>query len=561
MLWVRASVALTTRRLLSDKGVTQIRVARNFSCKEGVRRVWRRRDRAVNPVSWLKTSVLYCDDALDRLRSIPDECIDLIYLDPPFFSNRHYEVVWGDEAEMRSFEDKWDGGMPVYIDFLRQRVEHMYRALKPTGSLYFHCDWHASHYIKVMLDEFFTLSRFRNEVVWKRTTAHSSAKRFAPIHDTLLYYAKSSEFTWNEPREPYEDAYLRRYYKYDDGDGRLYWRADLCAAGTRKGSSGQPWRGIDPAEKGMHWKFTVEKLDELDAEGRIYWPPRGTMPQYKRYRDELKGKAVGDLWTDVDRINPVGNERVGYPTQKPEALLERIIAASSNPGDIVLDPFCGCGTTIAVAERLHRKWIGIDISPTAVKVMKRRMDDLGATGVEVEGLPVTEADLKRLKPFEFQNWVIQAVLGTHSPRRSGDMGIDGYSFFYRYPIQVKRSDGVGRNVVDNFETAIARDGSEKGYIVAFSFTGGAKAEAARSRSSGGPEVVLVTVADVIRTGELVEQGADPEKVAPDLIGLFAAWAAEAKQRRPVIQPMRSDAKPSPRELVKSERTPVADPED
>jgi DNA modification methylase len=473
-------------------------------------------------------------------------------LDPPFFSNRNYEVIWGEEAEIRSFEDKWDGGMPVYIDFLRQRVEQMYRVLRPTGSLFFHCDWHASHYIKVMLDEFFGLRQFRNEIVWKRTSAHSSAKRYAPVHDVILYYAKGDGFVWNEPREDYDEAYLKKYYRFDDGDGRLYWRNSLTAAGTRRGRSGMPWRGIDVAATGQHWKFTRESLDRLDAEGRIYWPPGGGFPRIKRYRDDLKGKAVADIWTDVDRINPVGRERVGYPTQKPEALLERIIAASSNPGDIVLDPFCGCETTIAVAERLRRQWIGIDISPTAVGVMKRRMEDMGAVGVEVEGLPVTEADLRTLKPFEFQNWVVQRVLGTHSPRKSGDMGIDGYSFFYRHPIQVKRSDGVGRNVVDNFETAIARDGGEKGYLVAFSFTSGAKAEAARSRSSGGPEVVLVRVSDIIRTGELVDQGADPAMVAPDLMGLFSAYTRDTPPR-PIVEPMRSDARPSPQELIRSAR--------
>lgn len=506
----------------------------------------------MTPIGYLETSVLFCDDSLDRLRQFPDACIDLIYLDPPFFSNRNYEVIWGEEAEMRSFEDKWDGGMPVYIDFLRQRVEQMYRVLRPTGSLFFHCDWHASHYIKVMLDDFFTMGQFRNEIAWKRTTAHSSAKRFSPVHDTILYYTKSNHRTWNEPREPYDEAYLNRYYKYDDGDGRLYWRADLTGAGTRQGETGSTWRGHDPGRIGRHWMVTPAELDRLDAERRIYWPPKGGMPQHKRYREDLKGRAVGDIWTDVNRINPVGNERVGYPTQKPEALLERIIEASSNSGDIVLDPFCGCGTTIAVAERLRRQWIGIDISPTAVTVMKRRMDDMGVTGIRVEGLPVTEADLRTLKPFEFQNWVIQRVLGTHSPRKSGDMGIDGYSFFNRYPIQVKRSDGVGRNVVDNFETAIARDGAEKGYLVAFSFTSGAKAEAARSRASGGPEVVLVKVRDVIRTGELIDQGADPELVAPDLMGLFAP-RTEENQKRPVIRPMRSDAKPTPAELVQSAR--------
>lgn len=481
----------------------------------------------MSPLGYLETGIIECADNLETLARLPDHCIDLVYLDPPFFSNRNYQVIWGDESEVRSFEDQWEGGMNVYVAWMRDRAREMHRVLKPTGSLYFHCDWHASHYLKVMLDGLFGLPQFRNEIIWKRTTAHSSAKRFAPIHDTILYYAKGRQPTWNSPREEYDQAYLDKYYKFDDGDGHLYWRADLCASGVRNGESGLPWRGIDPSDKGMHWKFTVGRLDELDAEGRIYWPPRGKMPQYKRYRDDLKGKAVADLWLDVDRINPVGSERVGYPTQKPEALLERIVLASSNPGDIVLDPFCGCGTTLVVAERLKRQWIGIDISPTAAKVMKRRLEVIGAT-VDVRGLPVTADDLKQLKPFEFQNWIIQSVLGTHSPRKSGDMGIDGFSFFERYPIQVKQSERVGRNVVDNFETAVRREGSPKGYIIAFSFGRGAVEEAARTRLDAGPEIVLVTVSDVLRVGGLIESAEadrrepDLRRETPDLLELFRA---------------------------------------
>ncbi len=516
----------------------------------------------MNPVGYLETGVIECADNLETLSKMPAGCIDLIYLDPPFFSNRNYQVVWGEEAEMRSFDDKWEGGMNEYVEWMLKRAREMHRVLKPSGSLYFHCDWHASHYLKVMLDGLFGLSQFRNEIIWKRTTAHSSAKRFAPVHDTILYYSKSQHCTWNEPREAYAQSYLDRYYKFDDGDGRLYWRADLCAAGTRKGRSGLPWRGIDPAEKGMHWKFTIDKLDELDSEGRIYWPPRGTMPQYKRYRDELKGKAVADIWLDVDRINPVGNERVGYPTQKPEALLELIIATSSNPGDIVLDPFCGCGTTIAVAERLHRQWIGIDISPTAASVMRRRLEDMGASA-DVRGLPITVADLKQLKPFEFQNWIIQRVLGSHSPRKSGDMGIDGFSFFERLPIQVKQSERIGRNVVDNFETAIQRHGSHKGYIVAFSFGRGAVDEAARTRLADGPEVVLVKVADVVRVGELIESAErdrrlpDLSSLSPDLMGLFNAQERASQERLPFPAPPDA-AKRSARVLADSERRTATD---
>jgi site-specific DNA-methyltransferase (adenine-specific) len=210
--------------------------------------------------------------------------------------------------------------MLAYLTMMAPRLRELHRVLKPTGSLYLHCDPAASHYLKVILDAIFGGSNFRNEIVWKRTTAHSSAKKYAPVHDTLLYYVKTPSAVWNAPRTDYAQEYLDKYYRFDDGDGRLYWRNSLTAAGVRKGSSGLPWRGIDVAATGQHWKFTRERLDQLDAEGRIYWPPNGGFPQIKRYRDELKGKAVPDIWDDIDRINPVSSERLGYPTQKPEAL-------------------------------------------------------------------------------------------------------------------------------------------------------------------------------------------------------------------------------------------------
>jgi DNA modification methylase len=453
-------------------------------------------------VAPLEPGTLYNDDNLDRLGTFPDESVDLIYLDPPFFSNRVYEVIWGDEAEVRSFEDRWEGGIQHYIGWMRERVDQLHRVLKPTGSLYLHCDPHASHYLKVMLDQVFGGALFRNEVVWKRTTAHSSAKRYGPVHDLIYYYGRSKNVTWNAARTEYEEEYLDRYYKFDDGDGRLYWRADLCAAGTRKGQSGAPWRGLDPAAKGMHWKFTIERLDELDKEGRIYWPAGGTRwPQYKRYREELKGKAVDDVWTDIDRINPKAAERLGYPTQKPEALLERIILASSNPGDVVLDPFCGCGTTVAVAERLKRGWIGIDISPTAMEIMQRRLWNQSRVVPTIVGAPDSLDDLKGLKPFEFQNWVINKIHGTHSPRKSGDMGIDGFTFLDKSPVQVKQSESVGRNVVDNFETAIRRVGNDTGYIFAFSFTKGSVEEAARAKWEERLDIRLVRIGTLLKPEE------------------------------------------------------------
>jgi DNA modification methylase len=390
-----------------------------------------------------------------------------------------------------------------------------------------------------MLDGVFGSGNFRNEIIWKRTTSHSSVQRYSPIHDVILYYGASKDVTWNSPRQAYTDQYLDKYYRFDDGDGRRYSRDNITGAGRRAGPSGLPWRGFAPNTINRHWSTTPDELDRLDAEGRIYWPKIGKgFPRLKRYMAELQGRAVGDIWNDIDPINARAAERLGYPTQKPETLLERIIAASSDEGAIVLDPFCGCGTTVAVAERMARRWIGIDISPTAVNLMKRRLEK--ATNrrctPKVVGLPVTADDLRQLKPFEFQNWVIQKFWGTHSPRKSGDMGIDGYSFLVNDPIQVKQSDRVGRNVVDNFETAVRRAGKDKGYVVAFSFTRGAYEEVARARWEGKLDIRLVTVEELIVPS--------PDKILPNLASVAELPLPPARSR---------EARPSAQELINSDR--------
>jgi DNA modification methylase len=459
----------------------------------------------------IDTSVLYCDDNLARLAELPEESVDLIYLDPPFFSNRVYEVIWGDEAEVRSFEDRWEGGIQHYVGWMRARCEQLHRLLKPSGSMYLHCDPHASHYLKVMLDSVFNPSNFRSEVVWKRSSAHSGSRRWGPVHDTILFYSRSERYTWNQQYTAESPESIAKWYVHEDERGR-YKRGDLTGPGVRTGESGQPWRGFDPTSKGRHWAVPREVLatipnlpassspqDALDAlfeDGRIIWPKKpGGQPMLRRYQHEAKGVPANDVITDVPPLSLTTSERLGYPTQKPEALLERIIRASSNEGDVVLDPFCGCGTTVAVADRLSREWIGIDISTTAMTVMERRLKKQRVSPAIV-GLPTTADALKHLPPFEFQNWVINALNGTHSPRRVGDMGIDGFSFFDKYPIQVKQSESVGRNVVDNFETAIRRAGSDTGYIVAFSFTRGAFEEVARARSEG-LTIRLVKIAEVL----------------------------------------------------------------
>lgn len=452
-------------------------------------------DRAVLPFTdALETRVLYREDNLERLVQMPSESVDLVYLDPPFFSNKVYEVIWGDEAEVRSFEDRWEGGIQHYIGWMKERLVELHRVLKPSGSLYLHCDPHASHYLKVMLDGVFGSARFRNEVVWKRTSAHNRLRRFGPVHDVILFYTKSDRWTWNAQYVPYDVDYVDNFYRHIEPEtGRRYRLSDVTSnrPGGRYLLNGQPPPG------NRYWGYSEETMLKFEASGRLVYSRNG-IPSYKRYLDEMPGQLIQDVWTDIPPLSSGSSEREGWPTQKPESLLERIISASSNPGDVVLDPFCGCGTTVAVAERLARPWIGIDISQTAMDIMVWRLDkDTHGWRPPVFGAVDTIDDLRALKPFEFQNWVIRAMDGEHSPKKSGDMGIDGYSFMHRYPIQVKQSEKVGRNVVDNFETAVRRAKHDTGYIVAFSFTKDAFEEAARAKAEDGLNITLVKVAEVM----------------------------------------------------------------
>jgi len=428
---------------------------------------------------------LFYGDNLEVLSGLPAESVDLVYLDPPFNSARNYNVIFArgadanhvaqdTSAQIEAFSDTWTwthtteqqyaaavtGGVPgkvadaltairtllgendalAYIVNMAPRLVQLHRVLRPTGSLYLHCDPTMSHYLKVLLDAIFDPRNFHNEIIWKRTGAHSSAKKFGPVHDTILYYTKSNKFTWNAPRTEYTEEYLDKYYRYDDGDGRLYWRNSLTAAGVRKGSSGQPWRGFDVSASGQHWKFKIETLDELDAAGRIYFPPGGRgFPQIKRYRDELKGLAVGDIWADIDKLNPQAAERLGYPTQKPVALLERILAASSNDGDIVLDPFAGCGTTVDAAQRMNRRWIGVDITYIAIDLIEKRLihtygEAITAT-YDIAGIPRDLGGAQALfdqNPFDFERWAVSRVGAQPNEKQVGDRGIDGVA---RFPLK------------------------------------------------------------------------------------------------------------------------------
>ena len=400
---------------------------------------------------------LICGDNLEILATMDKESVDLIYIDPPFFSNRNYEIIWGDEAEIRSFEDRWEGGINVYIDWMKQRVMELHRVLKPTGSFYLHCDWHAGHYLKVMMDDVFGYNNLRNEIVWCYRGAGYPKKDFGKRHDTIFRYSKTDDYMFNldDVREEYAEATKERFKHY--------------VGNVREGRD-----------------FGYQTLNPL-------------------------GKQPDDWW-QIQPIAPSAKERLGYPTQKPETLLERIIKASSNKGDVVLDAFCGCGTALAVAEKLGRYWIGVDISPSAIALIKNRLASIGVSekDIDIIGMPQRVDDLKGFKPYEFQYWAINEMHATPSPRKSGDMGIDGFSFLEHHPIQVKQSEGIGRNVIDNFETAIKRyyktqTKEMKGYIVAFSFGKGAYEEVARVKKEG-LEIKLVTVQDILDRKFSVSKG-------------------------------------------------------
>lgn len=491
------------------------------------------------PSSLLDTRIVYCGDCLDQLRKLPDDCVDLIYIDPPFNSNRNYEVFWGETKEKRAFEDRHESTQ-AYIDFMRPRCVELARVLKKTGSFYYHCDWHASHYVKVMLDQIFGENRFQNEIIWKRTSAHGSAKRYGPVHDNIFFYSGSEKYTWNPQFQPYDPDYLEMFFEQSDEDGRRWKRMDLTGDGVRYGESGAEWRGIDVTAKGRHWAIpkevceqlklpdslsVTERLDALDSAGMIHWPKKEDgVPRIRQYADKMPGVPLQTVWTDIRPLHNMSRERLGYPTQKPLSLLERIVKASSNDNDIVLDAFCGCGTAIVAAQNLNRQWIGIDISPTSCRVMAKRLRDISklpeddklwkiGRGFIVRDLPRSEAELRRIPPFEFENWAVIALGGIGNKAQVGDMGVDGRIFpvgatpqvkadafdfmDHWYPIQVKQKDKVGRPDIDSFEAMMARENRTKGFFVSFAFTSDALSEISSFFRKSGRVIVPFTVKEIL----------------------------------------------------------------
>ncbi|MGH2973398.1 MAG: DNA methyltransferase [Solirubrobacterales bacterium] len=427
-----------------------------------------------------QSGALFYGDNLDVLRRyVDDESVDLVYLDPPFNSNASYNVLFAEQdgsrsaAQIQAFGDTWrwdqsaanayeeaveSGGdvsramrafrtilsasnMLAYLAMMAPRLVELHRVLKSTGSLYLHCDPTASHYLKLLLDSVFGPRCFRSEIVWKRSSAHSDTKQgrriHGHIHDVILFYTKGGEdWTWNPVFTPYDEAYVESKYRHvEDDTGRRYRLSDLTAA-KPGGDTSYEWHGRTPY-RGRYWAYSREKMDQFYEEGRIRFPAKvGGVPELKRYLDEQLGVPLQDLWTDLDPINAKAAERLGYPTQKPESLLERIIETSSNEGDVVLDPFCGCGTAVAVSEKLNRRWVGIDITCLATHLIKSRLFDAFGEGIDfsVTGEPTTleeAAQLAEEDRMQFEVWALGLVGARSEQKKKGrDGGIDGELLFH-----------------------------------------------------------------------------------------------------------------------------------
>jgi site-specific DNA-methyltransferase (adenine-specific) len=513
---------------------------------------------------------LYYGDNLDVLRThVADASVDLIYLDPPFNSNAGYNVLFkaasgaGADASIEAFDDTWTWGdsakdalmdiasgtnrqlhvmmdamhralgenaLMAYLAMMAVRLVELHRVLKPTGSLYLHCDPTASHYLKLVLDAVFGAANFRNEIIWKRTSGHSSARRWGPVHDTILFYSTSGDYHWNDSFQAHDAAHIAAKYGSRDGEAN-YMAADLTGAGLRSGDSGKAWRGFDPTSIGRHWAVprkvpadrvqlddwggltTQAKLDRLDEAKLIYWPKKmGGFPRFKRLL--TAGVPVQSVVTDIAPLNSQAQERLGYPTQKPRALLERIIAASSNPGDRVLDPFCGCGTAVDAAQKLGRVWTGIDVTHLAIGMIEDRMR-AGYEGIAFEtiGVPRDLASAERLArddPHQFQQWVCWQVGGFPRDKKGGDKGVDGWfnhlgagGRVETGVISVKAGNIVNPTMVRDLGRVMERDGHRFGLFITKSLpTKGMRDEAAshptvETEFGRFPGLQIVTLAELM----------------------------------------------------------------
>ena len=513
---------------------------------------------------------LYFGDNLDILRQyVADESADLIYLDPPFNSNVNYNAFFQEQtgelsdAQITAFEDTWHWGleseaayraavtdgpekladllqamraflgqsdMMAYLSMMAPRIAELHRVLKPTGSIYLHCDPTASHYLKLLMDAVFGPKNFRNEITWQRTESHNTAVKYGNVADILLYYAKSDTATWNRGfhkygENKYSEQQMKRF-RHVDEEGRRYRLDDLTAPRPNSSSGKFEWRGTMPGPS-RGWGYKLEQLEEWWSEGRIHTKRDGTprMDGLKVYLDDAEGKPLQNIWTDIPRIPNTSAERLDYPTQKPEALLERIINASSNEGDLVLDPFCGCGTATVAAERLNRRWIGIDVTHLAMSLMRHRLHDTFGGELrpyEVVGVPqdpASAAALAQHDRYQFEWWGVSLVDArpARDKKKGADAGIDGVINFFddnsgkarRIVVQVK-SGQVNRGMIATLKGDMAREQAEIGLFITLNEPTRPMLQEAASAGFYTPEhypdhqyprLQILTVADLLNGAE------------------------------------------------------------
>lgn len=453
--------------------------------------------------------LFYGDNLLVLRDSIKDACVDLIYLDPPFNSNASYNILFkgpaggNSAAQIEAFDDTWhwndsaeaafgdvmrggnaaastmlramrsflgDNDMMAYLAMMAVRLIDLHRVLKPTGSLYLHCDSTASDYLKMLLDAVFAAENYRNEIIWKRTSAHSDGGRYGRNMDTILFYSKAKTWTWNQPFVAYDASHADRF-RFSDPDGRKWTDADLTAKGLSGGGYTYEYQGVTSL-----WRVPRKTMERLDSENKLHFTSKGGL-RLKRYLDEAKGMPAQALWTDIPPLNSQAQERLGYPTQKPVALLERILSASSNPGDVVLDPFCGCGTTVHAAQKLGRQWVGIDVTHLAIGLIEKRLREafpdvqFATHGVpqDIEGA----RDLaQRGQYHEFEKWALSLIAAQpgNMGKKGADKGIDGNLFFGaksegRAIVSVKAGENVNVAMIRDLRGVIEREGAGVGVFL------------------------------------------------------------------------------------------------
>ena len=515
---------------------------------------------------------LYFGDNLDILRNhVADASVDLIYLDPPFNSNANYNVLFQEKtgqqsaAQITAFEDTWhwnieserayrdvvanapgklpdllqamrtflgDNDMMAYLTMMAQRMVELHRVLKDTGSIYLHCDPTASHYLKLLMDSVFGAANFRNEITWKRYGAHNDvgqgSTRFGRVHDILLFYGKTQTPKWEQQFVPLDEDYVKSTYRYIDPEtGRRFRTTPLTGpGGAEKGNPVYEWNGHTRA-----WRYNKDRMLELHEEGRIHYSRTG-YPSQKTYLDDSRGVPIQDMWYDISSLSGSHKERLGYPTQKPEALLERIVSASSNEGDVVLDPFCGCGTAIAAAERLNRRWIGIDVTHIAITLIRHRIQDTFKGELkpyEVLGQPQDVASAQALATdsehsgrYQFEWWALGLVDArpAQDRKKGADSGVDGHINFFddnsgkakRIVVQVK-SGHVTRNQVATLKGDMEREKAEIGIFVTLQPpTGPMQSEAASAGfytpehypDSHYPRIQILTIEELLSGSKRAE---------------------------------------------------------